>query len=237
MDGIFPCAALPGDTLPLLAQQFNTTLDALKKFNQGLNPEHIPAGQIVWIPGPQPHCISEAELKLHDQMRLLWGQHSEWTRMAIMGIVEHLPDADFISARLLRNPDDFAEALRPFYGRENAAEVARLIRDHLVIAAQLVTAAAAGNSAEAVRLEKLWYANADAWADFFNQLNPFWPANILRPMLHEHLVLVKAEAVDLINKNYAASIAAFDKNELHVLEIADFMSGGIIRQFPDLFYV
>lgn len=49
--------------------------------------------------------------------------------------------------------------------------------------------------------------------------------------MHEHLELVKAEAVAMLTKDYAAGIKIYDKIEIQALEMADMMTEGIIRQF------
>ena len=54
-------------------------------------------------------------------------------------------------------------------------------------------------------------------------------------MLHEHLALTKSEAVDMLTKNYAKGISVFDAIEKQALEMADFMTEGIIKQFPNKF--
>ena len=78
-------------------------------------------------------------------MRLVWEQHVYWTRMTIISMAFNLPDVDFVTARLLRNATDMGNLLKPFYGNKIAAKFSNLIREHLVIAAELVKAAKAGN--------------------------------------------------------------------------------------------
>ena len=169
---------------------------------------------------------------LHDLMRMLWEEHAAWTRMTIISIAEGLADEDQVTKRLLRNPADIAAVFRSLYGNEIAARIDNLITDHLVIAAQLVKAAKAGDNAAAADGERRWYANADQIAIFLNCINPYWPAEGMRKMWHEHLALVKAQAVARLNQDYAADIAMYDEGEKLLLRMADDFTEGIARQFP-----
>lgn len=179
--------------------------------------------------------ISQAELELNNTMRLLWGQHTAWTRMTINAIVFGTPDQQAVTARLLRNPTDFARALEPLYGQANASEFERLLRAHLVIAAELVTAAKAGDTQAATDAERRWYENADQIAAFLGRINPFWSEAQWRSMLHEHLRFVKGEAVALLNGQYEQSVRVYDEAERQALMMADELTRGIVRQFPRRF--
>lgn len=44
--------------------------------------------------------VTESEMALRDILRMLWEQHSIWTRLAIMSIVVGSPDQDLVIARL-----------------------------------------------------------------------------------------------------------------------------------------
>ena len=175
--------------------------------------------------------IINTKLDLMNTMRMLWEQHGAWTRMAIISMVFGLPDEDVTINRLLQNPVDFDNALTPFYGEKTAKKFSDLLRDHLVIAAQLVKAAKAGNNKLAMIAEKKWYENADEIAIFLSSINPYWSKESWMSMLHEHLALVKAEAVAMLTKDYAADVQVYDKIEAQALKMADMMSEGIIRQF------
>jgi hypothetical protein len=181
------------------------------------------------------HCISMAEFDLKNIHRLLWEQHVYWTRMTIMGIVMDLPDLQFVEARLLRNSTEMGNFLRPFYGNQIADAYAKLINVHLRQAAELVTAAAKGDTKKAAELEKQWYQNADRIAVFLSSINPYLSIEAIREMFYEHLALTKQEAVYMIQKNYKASIEVFEKIEAEALEMADAISDGIVQQFPNQF--
>ena len=176
-------------------------------------------------------CLNETEVHVRDCFRLLWEQHVYWTRMVIMGIVFDLPDLEQSTNRLLRNAPDFARVFRQFYGNEIASEFERLLTDHLVIAAELVKAAKAGKSKAAADAERRWYENAEEIVRFLNHINSNWSIKSMRGMWFSHLALTKEEAVTMLNKDYARSIALFNKIEKEALMMADEFSNGIICQF------
>nr|WP_209971667.1 acetylglutamate kinase [Paenibacillus eucommiae] len=169
-------------------------------------------------------------------MRLLWEQHVAWTRMTILSIVNNLPDADPVTARLLQNASDMGAILKPFYGEKNAAIYSKLIKDHLVIAADLVKAAKAGDQKAAAAAEKRWYSNADEIVEFLSRINPYIPKEEFRKMFYEHLALTKAEAVAILSKDYKESIKLYDSIEKQALEMSDILAHAIIKQFPQMFY-
>lgn len=175
--------------------------------------------------------ISKTEVDLRNVLRKLWEQHIVWTRMTIASMIRDSPDVEFVTKRLLRNPTDFENALRYFYGDEIASQFSDLLKSHLVIAAELVKAAKVGYNKEAEDAEKRWYANADEIATFLGRINPYWTQEDWRRMLYEHLKMTKSEAVNILTNKYEQSIIDYDEIENQALKMADVMAEGIVRQF------
>jgi hypothetical protein len=57
----------------------------------------------------------------------------------------------------------------------------------------------------------------------------------MKTMMKEHLDLTLQEAVTYLNGDYEASVAAYDLIHLQILHMADMLSDGIIKQFPNKF--
>jgi LysM repeat protein len=195
-------------------------------------PTQVPVQVQIKTP---PRVVSEEECNVRSKLRSLWEQHDVWTRAAIMSIIFGLPDADAVTKRLLRNPKDFETFLRPYYGNRVASGFSDLLAQHLTIASDIVKASKAGDTKAAAEAESKWYDNADEIAAYLAGINPYWDKNDWERMLHEHLALVKQEAVDILGQNYAKSINTYDELENQSMEMADLMLFGLYNQFPDKF--
>ena len=180
--------------------------------------------------------ISKQELELRNDMRKLWEDHITWTRLAIISLTTDSPDTQATVGRLLQNQDDIGDAIKPFYGDAAGEELSRLLREHILIAADLIAAARAGDSAAVATHQARWRANADEIAAFLNAANPrSWKLREMREMLYEHLDLTTSEVVARLTGDWAADVAAYDAIHLQALEMADELSTGIVKQFDRRF--
>jgi hypothetical protein len=141
-------------------------------------------------------------------------------------------------ARLLRNQRDLGNAIAPFYGDAAGRRLARLLRQHILIAVDVLAAAKAGRTAALKRAQSRWSANAERIAAFLHGANPSaWPLGEMRGMMAGHLALTTREAVDQLGGRYGASVKAYDAVHDQILDMADMLSQGIARQFPARFSV
>ena len=181
-------------------------------------------------------AISANELALRRTMDRLWEEHVAWTRLAIISLTTNAPDTNATVARLLSNQTDIGNAVKPFYGAAAGKQLTALLREHILIAADLLKAAKAGNSAEVADASARWYANADQIATFLHRANPDeWPLDEMKLMMRKHLDLTLAEAVARLHGDWPADIAAYDQVHQEILQMADMLSAGIIHQFPKKF--
>jgi hypothetical protein len=179
---------------------------------------------------------SRPAIKLRNDMRRLWGDHVTWTRMFIVSFVADLPDADAAAGRLLANQDDIGDAITPYYGDAAGEQLSALLRDHILIAVDILTAAKAGDTAGVEESNARWHDNANEIADFLSAANGTnWPQAAMRSMMSDHLDWTLAEAVARLNADWDADVQAYDRIHDDILHMADMLSFGIIKQFPGRF--
>ena len=184
-------------------------------------------------PAPAAAPPSKAE-QLRAAMRTLWDDHVVWTRLYIVSALADLPDRQATTDRLLRNQTDIGDAIKPYYGEEAGTKLTGLLREHILIAADIVTAAKAGDSAKLEPAKARWSSNADEIASFLSTANPkSWPAADMKSMMHEHLNLTTAELTARLQKDWSTDVASYEKVRTQILHMADMLADGIAGQFPE----
>ncbi len=172
---------------------------------------------------------------LKADMRMLWEDHVVWTRNVILCITDGLPGTDQAVKRLLQNQTDIGNAIKPYYGEEAGNKLTALLTPHITIAAEVVKAAKAGNTAVLDEANKRWYANAEEISVFLCNANPKWNLEEMKMMMNDHLKLTTDEAVQRIKKDYDADVIAYDKVHQEILMMSDMLAEGILKQFPEKF--
>jgi len=180
-------------------------------------------------------CLSPARVKLHDDMRKAWIDHTIWTRSYIVSAISGNPDQKDVLDRLLRNQQDIGDLIKPYYGEAAGNRLAELLKEHILIAVKIVAAAKAGNQADVQKLQADWHRNADEIAKFLSGANPNWSFKELQDMLYTHLELITEIVLSCLKGDWKADIAATDKNEIHMIHLADILTEGIVKQFPGRF--
>ena len=187
----------------------------------------------VALNAQQNHKPSPCDLK--SDMRKLWEDHITWTRNVIFNILDGLPGTTEAVGRLLQNQVDIGNAIKPFYGSNAGNHLTALLHDHITIAADLLTALKNNNAAALNAANVAWFRNADSIAAFLASLNPNWTLVDLKEMMYSHLNLTTAEAIARKTANYAADVTAYENVHLEILEMADMLTEGIVKQFPNKF--
>jgi hypothetical protein len=224
-------------------------LTALVAFFSALAALAVSNGHDALAHGNEPHEASTAIVVTHTpatetrkaatlrtDMRQLWEDHITWTRLAIISLTTGSPDTEATVGRLLKNQTDIGNAVKPFYGKAAGNELTRQLKQHILIAADVIAAAKAGDQSKLADAQARWASNRDDIAKVLASVNPrLWKLAAMKAELRSHLKLTTDEAVARLQGNWQADVAAYDKIHHHALHMSDLLSAGIVGQFPKRF--
>ena len=179
--------------------------------------------------------MAQAQEPVRIALRKLWSDHVFWTREYIRAAIQDGGDADAAAARLLRNQDDIGDAIVPYYGNDAGAKLTDLLKQHIMIAVELVKAAKGGDDDRFATEDTKWTQNAEEIAGFLASANPNWPRGDVMDLLAQHLKLTKDETVAVLQKDYDTAVQRFDDIYNEILVLADALYDGLVAQFPEKF--
>lgn len=185
---------------------------------------------------PQAQCISPSEVNFENHFRRLWIDHVLWTSNYITSATTAgAGDQKQVLTRLLKNQEDIGNAIKPVYGEKAGNTLTKLLKEHIVLAGKIVDAAKSGNKTLVNQLNKEWYKNADDIAAFLSDINPYLKIEDLKKLLYMHLKLVTNDLMASLAKDWNARIISIDEGISHIILMADAISTGVVKQFPDKF--
>lgn len=172
---------------------------------------------------------------LNANMRKLWSDHMQWTYSTVDAFFNNPDGLNGPLNRLLQNQKDIGAAIIPYYGEDAGGQLTKLLTNHITGAVPVLTAAKEGNNEALTTALNDWYKNAQDIADFLANANPNWKQEDMRHMMKTHIDQTTEYAVDLLQKDYNKAIKVFDEANEHMLMMADDLSEGIAKQFPEKF--
>jgi len=178
--------------------------------------------------------MNETTLSLKTNMRKLWADHAIWTRQYAVSALEDAPDMIAAKERLLKTPDNIGNSLVPYYGEGTGRKLAELLRKHVLLV-DLIEFAKAGEQKNFETQDSKWTVNADEMAGFLSQTNPHWAKDDMFDLLHQHLTLTKKQVEARLDERWDDDVAAFDDVFTEINTVADTISQGIMKHFPDKF--
>lgn len=147
------------------------------------------------------------------------------------GILYQLPGQEPLHIRLQRNARDLAEALRRFYGPRKTEEAASLFSGRYRLYIALLQKRSSLQPEEADQLRRRWAQNAGEIARFLSVINPFWENGEWRARLLTQMQLLETAYELRAEARWEEELDAWDQLEDLSLQMADYFSSGLIRQF------
>ncbi|MBS1949167.1 MAG: glycosyltransferase [Bacteroidetes bacterium] len=175
-------------------------------------------------------------LELNSAMKELWSAHMYWTLITVDAYFNDPKGLGAKLGRLLQNQKDIGAAIVPFYGQAAGDQLAKLLTEHIQLAVPVLKAAKENDKAALDKAVNDWYANAKDIGSFLASANPKnWTAKETQGALEMHITHTIAYSVSILKGDYTQSFGGFEEALRHMLHLADILTEGIAKQFPDKF--
>ncbi|KGO09919.1 hypothetical protein KS04_12165 [Elizabethkingia miricola] len=175
-------------------------------------------------------------LELNRSMRNLWNAHMYWTLITVDAYYNDPKGLNAKLDRLLQNQKDIGAAIVPYYGQAAGDQLAKLLTEHIQLAVPVLKAAKENNKEALDKAVKDWYANAKDIGSFLASANPKnWTTKETQGALEMHITHTIAYSVSILKGDYTQSFGGFEEALHHMVHLADILTEGITKQFPDKF--
>ncbi len=180
--------------------------------------------------------VTRKTVELHLALRNLWGDHIFWIRNVVL--TTKLGDKEAAKAadeQVVQNAKAIADAVVPYYGKAAGDKLFTLLAGHYASVKDFMNAAFAANKAGMDSAKTKMLNNAKEIAVFLSSANPNWPEQALLSALGSHGALHMAQIEEINAKKFEAEAKTWEQEKAQVFQIADVLSDGIVKQFPQQF--
>ncbi|MFP5211844.1 MAG: hypothetical protein ACLGPL_00550 [Acidobacteriota bacterium] len=134
----------------------------------------------------------------------------------------------------MENARKIADSIVPFYGKAAGDKLFGLLAEHFGAVKSYMTAAYAKDKAGMENARNGLIGNAETIAVFLSSANPTnWPKDTLNTLLMSHGAHHISQINAVENKDFASEAQIWDAMKEHMNTIADALSAGIAKQFPN----
>ncbi|MBI2938153.1 MAG: hypothetical protein HYY22_08105 [Thaumarchaeota archaeon] len=139
-------------TIPIFAQNND---------NEAQQDQQQQPGGVASPQGNQTATGQNASLTFHDEMRRMWLEHDIYMRLMLVTYTsDNMEDFNATVAKALNAQDELANFTAPYLGQTNTQNLSTALKNHILIYAQLLTAAKANDTATLNTTMTQWYDNA-----------------------------------------------------------------------------
>lgn len=178
-----------------------------------------------------PNYLTYGQLNLIVRIRRLWMQLAMWRRAVIISTAANFADLPIVKNRLYYAPTIFKELFETFFGEELSEQFRNYLVGQIIITNEILEGVVEGDTARVDEATVRLYQNADGFAEFLAQVNPYWDESKWRNLLYEYYKTIILEIVTILSGKYNEAIEIYEGLEDQSQKIADYMATGFIQYF------
>lgn len=177
------------------------------------------------------NCIPNGQMNLINTLRKFWMELPMWRRSYLVSYASGYGDLEVLGDRLYYAPTDLGNILEAFFGDPAARTVENMIREQIVLSAQILRAEKTGDTQTIDQNTETLYRNVDKLAAYLAQINPYWDEQTWKNIFYDYYKTTILEMVLMLSGKFKESVTLYESLQNQALRIADYMGEGMIPYF------
>ncbi len=203
--------------------------------NNSTNRPNNPPGNVVIItpnrPGTEtpPNTDNDMGNSLRQRMRMAWLNHITLVKFYLTSFFENLSSQNAWKDAVKNNAEEILNIFAQYYPASAMQRLRNLFMEHLRLTDEVAASLKADPTASGETMEN-WYINAEEIASFLSRQTPAYNETELRKMLYNHLDMERQQMEAYLDGDYATDIKIFLNSQKNMIELADFLSSGLMAR-------
>jgi hypothetical protein len=188
----------------------------------------------------EPRAVGDANparvAEMKQALRDLWVGHIFWVRHVVSNNATNNPEErDAAEMEVVANTKQIASTMTPFYGEAASEKLFSLLDINYGAVREYSEATVAGNKLRQDAALARLASNADDFAVFLSEVNPYLPKDTVRGLIAAHGAHHVLQINQYKEREYAHLGATWPMMRQHVYVIADTLTTALVKQFPSKF--
>lgn len=204
-------------------------------------PTKTPVGGIVIIPGTttQPGTATRPgtttqpgnnmDVDLRQRMRMAWLNHITLVKFYLISFFENLSSQNAWKDAVYKNAEEILAIFAQYYPASAMQRFRKLFMEHLRLTDEVAAGLKADPAFSGAAMEN-WYINAEEIASFLSRQTPAYNETELRKMFYDHLDMERQQMEAYLDGDYETDIEIYLRSQQNMIELADFLTSGLLAR-------
>ena len=216
-------------------------------------PTKTPVGGIVIIPGTtaqpggttrpgtttqpgtatRPGTTTQPEnnmgVDLRQRMRMAWLNHITFVKFYLISFFENLSSQNAWKDAVYKNAEEILAIFAQYYPASAMQRFRKLFMEHLRLTDEVAAGLKADPAFSGAAMEN-WYINAEEIASFLSRQTPAYNETELRKMFYDHLDMERQQMEAYLDGDYETDIEIYLRSQQNMIELADFLTSGLLAR-------
>ena len=180
-------------------------------------------------PGTTMQPGTNTGVDLRQRMRMAWLNHITLVKFYLISFFENLSSQNAWKDAVYKNAEEILAIFAQYYPASAMQRFRKLFMEHLRLTDEVAAGLKADPAFSGAAMEN-WYINAEEIASFLSRQTPAYNETELRKMFYDHLDMERQQMEAYLDGDYVTDIEIYLRSQQNMIELADFLTSGLLAR-------